>query len=40
MTAACMAELGHDIVAMDVDAEKIQLLRDGGVPIYEPGLPS
>ena len=38
VTAACMAELGHDIVAMDVDAEKIQLLREGGVPIYEPGL--
>ena len=38
VTAACMAELGHDIVAMDVDADKIQLLRDGGVPIYEPGL--
>jgi UDPglucose 6-dehydrogenase len=38
VTAACMAELGHDIVAMDVDAGKIQLLRDGGVPIYEPGL--
>ncbi|OFW62065.1 MAG: nucleotide sugar dehydrogenase [Actinobacteria bacterium RBG_16_64_13] len=33
-----MAELGHDVVAMDIDASKIGLLRDGGVPIYEPGL--
>ena len=38
VTVACMAELGHDVVALDVDAEKIRLLREGGVPIYEPGL--
>jgi UDPglucose 6-dehydrogenase len=38
VTVACMAELGHDIVAMDVDAGKIDLLRQGGSPIYEPGL--
>ncbi len=38
VTTACMAELGHDIVALDLDANKIRLLREGGVPIYEPGL--
>ncbi len=38
VTAACMAELGHDVLAMDVDADKIKLLQDGGSPIYEPGL--
>ncbi len=38
VTAACMAELGHEVLAMDVDAEKIELLRGGGSPIYEPGL--
>ncbi len=38
VTAACMAELGHEVVAMDVDEEKIRTLREGGVPIYEPGL--
>ncbi len=38
VTAACMAGLGHDVVAMDVDVEKIRTLREGGVPIYEPGL--
>jgi UDPglucose 6-dehydrogenase len=38
VTAACMAELGHEIIAMDIDTEKIAVLRRGGVPIYEPGL--
>jgi UDPglucose 6-dehydrogenase len=38
VTAACMAELGHRIVAMDLDAGKIDRLRQGEVPIYEPGL--
>ena len=38
VTVACMAELGHDIVAMDLDADRIHLLRQGGVPIYESGL--
>lgn len=38
VTVACMAELGHDIVAMDVDPERIRILQEGGVPIYEPGL--
>jgi len=38
VTTACMAELGHSIVAMDLDEEKIRVLSEGGVPIYEPGL--
>ncbi len=38
VTAACMAQLGHNVVAMDVDEAKIRLLREGGSPIYEPGL--
>jgi UDPglucose 6-dehydrogenase len=36
--AACMAELGFDVVGMDVDAEKIKLLSDGRTPFYEPDL--
>ena len=36
--AACMAELGFDVVGMDVDAEKIKLLSDGRAPFYEPDL--
>jgi UDPglucose 6-dehydrogenase len=38
VTVACMAELGHDIVAMDLDATRVRVLQEGGVPIYEPGL--
>jgi UDPglucose 6-dehydrogenase len=37
--AACMAELGHDVVAVDVDAEKIAALSEGRAPFFEPGLP-
>jgi len=36
--AACMAKLGHDVVGVDVDAAKIEELRAGRAPFYEPGL--
>ncbi len=36
--AACMAELGHDVLGVDVDASKIAKLQAGEVPFYEPGL--
>ena len=40
VTAACFAEVGHRVVAMDVNAEKIETLRSGEAPpIHEPGLP-
>ena len=38
VTAACMAHLGHRVTALDVDAAKVEMLRAGQVPIYEPGL--
>jgi UDPglucose 6-dehydrogenase len=38
VTAACFAELGHDVVVRDVVEDKIASLNEGGVPIYEPGL--
>lgn len=38
VTGACFAELGNDVVCLDVDAAKIDLLRQGQLPIYEPGL--
>ncbi len=38
VTGACFAEVGNDVVCLDVDAKKIGILNDGGVPIYEPGL--
>ena len=38
VTAVCLAHLGHEVACVDLDAAKIQVLRDGRVPIYEPGL--
>ena len=38
VTGACLAELGNNVFCLDVDARKIDLLNNGGVPIYEPGL--
>ena len=37
-TAACLAELGFEVIGLDVDEAKIDLLRSGKVPFYEPGL--
>ena len=36
--AACMAQLGHDVVGIDVDAAKIEALNDGRTPFFEPGF--
>ena len=38
VSAACFAELGHDVWCRDIDAAKVESLRAGSVPIYEPGL--
>ena len=35
---AVLAEVGHDVTCVDIDAEKVRLLGEGFVPIYEPGL--
>jgi UDPglucose 6-dehydrogenase len=37
-TAACLADLGHDVVGVDIDAARITMLRRHKLPIYEPGL--
>jgi UDPglucose 6-dehydrogenase len=37
-SAACFAEFGHDVVCVDKDAGKIQALKRGEMPIFEPGL--
>lgn len=37
--AAAMAELGHDVVGIDVDSAKVELLNQGRAPFFEPGLP-
>ena len=38
VTGACLAELGNDVFCLDLDAKKVALLNNGGVPIHEPGL--
>ncbi|TKG71555.1 UDP-glucose dehydrogenase family protein [Prauserella endophytica] len=38
-SAACLAELGHTVTCVDVDAEKVERLREAEIPIHEPGLP-
>ena len=38
VTGACLAEVGHTVVCMDVDQGKIDKLKAGVIPIWEPGL--
>ncbi|MBU1974201.1 MAG: nucleotide sugar dehydrogenase, partial [Nanoarchaeota archaeon] len=38
VTGACLANLGHEVLCVDIDAAKIALLEEGKVPFYEPGL--
>lgn len=38
VTGVCLAEVGNDVLCLDIDARKIEILQSGGVPIYEPGL--
>lgn len=38
VTAACFADVGNDVLCVDVDAKKIEGLQQGRIPIYEPGL--
>src|ERR1700716_155393 len=38
VTGACFADVGHNVTCVDNDPRKIDMLRDGKVPIYEPGL--
>ncbi|CAB4865541.1 unannotated protein [freshwater metagenome] len=37
--AACMADLGHDVIGIDIDAEKVAALNEGVLPFHEPELP-
>ena len=38
VSGACLADMGNDVLCLDVDAKKISTLEAGGIPIYEPGL--
>lgn len=38
VSGTCLAEVGNDVLCLDLDAEKIRILNAGGMPIHEPGL--
>jgi UDPglucose 6-dehydrogenase len=38
VSGTCLAEVGNDVLCLDLDAAKIKTLNEGGIPIYEPGL--
>ena len=38
VSGTCLAEVGNDVLCLDLDAEKIRILNSGGMPIHEPGL--
>jgi len=38
VSGACLSEFGHEVVCIDKDAGKVETLRAGGIPIFEPGL--
>jgi len=38
VSGTCLAEVGNDVLCLDVDANKIRILNEGGIPIHEPGL--
>jgi UDPglucose 6-dehydrogenase len=38
VSGACLADVGNDVLCLDLDADKIRILEEGGIPIHEPGL--
>lgn len=38
VTGTCFAETGNDVVCVDIDASKVEMMKNGAIPIYEPGL--
>ncbi|MEK7436085.1 MAG: UDP-glucose/GDP-mannose dehydrogenase family protein [Pseudomonadota bacterium] len=38
VSGACLADVGNEVLCLDLDAGKIRILNEGGIPIYEPGL--
>jgi UDPglucose 6-dehydrogenase len=38
VTGTCLAEVGHQVICVDNNTAKVEMLRAGGMPIYEPGL--
>lgn len=38
VTGACLSEIGHNVTCVDVDEKKVEIMKKGISPIYEPGL--
>ncbi len=38
VSGTCLADVGNDVLCLDLDVAKIRMLNEGGIPIYEPGL--
>lgn len=38
VSGACLAEVGNDVLCLDIDPSKIRILNEGAIPIFEPGL--
>ena len=38
VTGTCLAETGNDVLCIDIDADKVEKMKQGTVPIYEPHL--
>lgn len=38
VSGACLADMGNEVLCLDTDAAKVAMLREGHIPIYEPGL--
>ncbi len=40
VAGTCLSDLGNEVICVDIDQKKVDLLNSGGIPIYEPGLDS
>src|SRR5476651_204796 len=38
VTGTCLAETGNQVICVDINAQKVKMMQDGKLPIYEPGL--